>query len=86
MSDGSILKYFIEIREPGCVPEKKGPFPPDYTKAIEFVREVFGCRPDGTKVSLIGLTWDHDLWINDGGVELRINDDSKRSQHRRKPA
>jgi len=66
-------KYFVVLREEGCVPEKKGGWP-TREAAIEFVRECAGCRPASTLITLLTLTWDDDLWAECGREALHIDD------------
>lgn len=71
MADSQIKKIWIIVHEPGHVPEKKGSFSND-DKAEAFLRELIACRPIGTRYTVARLTWDDDLWVDDGGETLSI--------------
>lgn len=68
----SVIKRWIIVREPGCVPEKKCPPHQSNLGAIAMIADLLDCRPPGTHLTLCELTWDHDLWASDGREELTI--------------
>lgn len=69
---GGILKRWIIVHEPGKVPEKKIPHPQTSEGALDFLISLALCRPNGTRYTLAALTWNHDLWVSEGGEELDI--------------
>lgn len=68
----STRRHWVIVHEPGRIPDKKGPFPNDMVNA--FVRELLDCRPAGTRAIVCSLTWDFDLWVEDGRARLSIED------------
>ncbi len=54
---------WIIIRDPGCVPDQKGPFLP--TQVAGFLREVFAARP----TSLVEV-----ITVHDGGKQISVQD------------
>lgn len=68
--DLSTRRHWIIVREPGCTPEKKGSFKHDQVDG--FVRELVDCRPPGTDITIVSLTWDFDVWVDDGRRKLAI--------------
>jgi hypothetical protein len=73
MSDGQVKKYFVILRDVGCVPEKKGSWPTS-KMATDFIREVTSCRPATTEIALVQLTWDDDIWVSDGREYIAMDD------------
>jgi len=71
--DSCVKRAFILVHEPGRVPEKKGAFF-DYDRVRIFLRELIACRPVGTKYTVIELTWDDDIWVNDGGEWISMEE------------
>lgn len=69
-----IKKRWIVVREPNRVPQKKMPLPQTHEGVIAMLRELFDCRPAGTHLTVCELTWDDDLWVNDGRETLNIYD------------
>jgi hypothetical protein len=65
-------RHWIILRDPNCTPEKKGPFPADGVN--DFIREVIACRPSETKITVVSLTWDYDIWVEDGRERIVIHD------------
>lgn len=62
---GCITDQFIIVRKPGCCPEVKRPG--RTTKdAMEFIGALIACRPPGTELLLCRLTWNSELWVEDG--------------------
>jgi len=68
----TILHGFVIVRDPGCAPEGKGPFPHGHVST--FVRELIACRPAGTEITVALLTWNHELWVDDGREMITIED------------
>ena len=75
---GIIKKAFVVLKRPGKVPEKKGAFVTEQ-QLNEFVRECIRCR-ELDDIIVCRLTWDDDLWVDDGREMIEIDD----SFHRRK--
>jgi hypothetical protein len=73
----SVLKTWIIVNEPGRVPEKKIPHPQTYDGVDSFLWELIGCRPKGTEYVVAQLTWDNDLWVEDGHERLTITEYSR---------
>jgi hypothetical protein len=69
-----ITKRWIIVRKPGCVPEVKSPITQTHEGAVEMLRELTRCRPEGTTLTLCALTWNNELWATDGREELAIVD------------
>ena len=67
---GCVIKRWIIVHEPGKVPEKKNPHPQTHDGATDFLICLALCRPKGTRYTLAELTWDHDLWVQEGHEEL----------------
>lgn len=63
-SKEQILRAFIILKNPGCGPQKKGPFTSDEL-LHRFMEEVKQHRPDA-EVTVCRLTWDFDLWVESG--------------------
>lgn len=73
MSDGQVKKRFVILRDIGRVPEKKGPWlTPELAET--FLREVIACRPATTEITYVQLTWNDDLWVEDGREYIKIAD------------
>lgn len=70
---------WIIIRDPGCVPDLKGPFPDSMVK--QFIREALECRMG----SFITVATIHDgrLNVQDGPECLEMMDGRSRSLARR---
>ena len=68
----TVLKRWIIVHEPGKVPEKKIPHPQTCDGAADFLIALALCRPEGTRYTVARLTWDHDLWVSEGGEDLAI--------------
>lgn len=68
----AVTKRWIIVHEPGLVPEKKVPHPQSAAGEEDFLIQLALCRPEGTSYTVARLTWDHDLWVSDGGEELSI--------------
>jgi hypothetical protein len=66
--DLSTRRHWVIVREPGCVPQKKGPFLFDQVDG--FLQELVDCRPEGTQLTIVSLTWDFDVWVDDGHERL----------------
>lgn len=66
--DLATRRHWIIVTEPGCVPEKKGGFTHDQVSS--FLRELVECRPAGTDLTVVSLTWDFDLWVESGRMWL----------------
>lgn len=73
MTDQFILRFFVILRDLGCVPEKKGPFA-NHQTAIKFIREVIACRSPTTQITVASLTPNHDLIVNDGREAIEMID------------
>lgn len=58
-------RRFVILRDAGMIPEKKGPFR-TYEQTLTFVREAIACRPTDTLITVAALTWNQDLWVEDG--------------------
>lgn len=68
-SHGSVKDYFIIVKEPNGATDKKKP-PVPTTKGVErMLCELLNCRPTAT-LTVAQLTWNDDLWIEDGHAEL----------------
>lgn len=67
--DLSTRRHWIIVHEPGCIPEKKGGFSSGQVNG--FLRELIDCRPTGTRYTVVSLTWDFDVWVQDGHELLR---------------
>lgn len=61
----AVKKYFVILRDAGCVPEKKGGWR-ESKAATDFIREVIACRPATTEITLVHQTWYDDIWVSDG--------------------
>jgi hypothetical protein len=70
---------WIELREPGCVPERKGPLRPETVAG--FLREVFAVRPSAY-VTVITMGHDGPL-LQDGPECLQMLDGRSMSVGRR---
>lgn len=68
---GQIVKRWIIVHEPGRVPEKKVP-PQTCEGTMDFLISLALCRPEGTRYTVAALTWNHDLWVSEGGEDLDI--------------
>lgn len=62
---------WIELRDPHCVPERKGPFSTQ-GDVVSFIREVMDCRP-GTLITVV-TTDDLGVHFEDGPQYLQISD------------
>jgi len=80
----TIKRAFVILKEPGCSPEKKGAFLTD-DHLEEFVRECIACRSKETQITVCSLTWNDDLWVDDGRGMIAMYD-SWKSRRRRKSA
>jgi hypothetical protein len=69
--DLSTRRHWVIVREPGCVPQKKGPFPFDQLDG--FLQELVDCRCADTDLTVVSLTWDFDVWVQDGRERLSIH-------------
>lgn len=67
---GTVIKRWIIVHEPGKVPEKKIPHPQTSGGATDFLISLALCRPAGTRYTIAELTWDHDLWLQEGAEAL----------------
>jgi hypothetical protein len=68
--DGSIVDEWIIVRQPGCAPQKKRPGAEGDGSAEAMLRALFECCPAETQLTLVRLTWSHDLWVDDGRAYL----------------
>jgi hypothetical protein len=68
-----VKRGFVILHRPGQIPEKKGPFTSEPLLG-RFTREVIACRPADTRIIVARLTWDDDLWLDDGREMIRIDD------------
>lgn len=68
-SHGAVKAYFIIVHEPGKVPDKKRPPVPTHAGALNMLASLLHHRPSA-ELTLAQLTWDEDLWIEDGHAEL----------------
>lgn len=59
-----ILRAFVILKEPGKIPEKKGPFT-SYELLNRFIDELETHRPTA-ELTICELTWDLDLWVESG--------------------
>jgi hypothetical protein len=73
MSNGQVKKCFVILRDVGHIPEKKGPWL-THEHAEAFLREAIACRPATTEITYVQLTWDGDLWVEDGREYVKIAD------------
>lgn len=65
-------RHWVIVRDPGCIPEKKGPFPVD--RVSGFIRELIACRSAETQITVVSLTYDYDIWVDDGRERIVIED------------
>lgn len=68
-SHGTVKDYFILVHEPGRAPDKKRPPVPTSDGAERMLCELLNCRP-AARLTLARLTWDDDLWVDDGHSTL----------------
>lgn len=66
----TIKKTWLVVRKPGCVPTVKRP--DLYPNPLDMVREILDHEPEGTTVTICHLTWNDDLWVDDGREQLNI--------------
>lgn len=71
MSDEQAFNNWIVIRDPGCVPDVKGPFRP--VQVAPFLREVFECRPYSF-VEVLTVTYGGIVSVQDGPECLEMTD------------
>lgn len=77
--DGGPDKLWFILREPGCVPERKGPFPHSMTRP--FVREVMDARPTA-HITVLSIHGD-DIEVQDGPEWLMMADGRSAPRARR---
>lgn len=65
MGVGSVIKTWVIIRDPGCVPDKNGPFPP--SRVAAFLRLAMHARP----YSYIEVVTAH---FDEGNCEITVQD------------
>lgn len=65
---GATRRHWIIVHEPHRVPEKKGPF--KEAQVTPFLNELVECRSSDTQFTVVSLTWDFDVWIEDGRGRL----------------
>ncbi len=70
-SHGAVKDYFIVIHEPGRIPDLKKPPHPSREGAERMLAELLHYRPTA-RLTLARLTWNDDLWIDDGHETLSI--------------
>lgn len=70
----TVVRYWIIIFEPGLVPDKKVPIPQTDAGAIDFLRKLIALHKLETRLTLCRLTWNHDLWVDDGREYVAIRD------------
>lgn len=68
-----VSRRWVILRDRGCAPEKKGNFRTD-AHLIGFVREAVRVRAADTQITVAQLTWNHDLWVQDGREMIAIAD------------
>lgn len=68
-SHGSVKDYFILVKEPGRALDKKRPIMPTSDGAQRMMMELLHHRPNAA-LTLVQLTWDDDLWVEDGRDDL----------------
>ena len=69
---GATRRHWVIVKEPGRIPEKKGPFRGD---AIEpFLRELIAHHDASVDLTMISLTWDFDIWAECGRDHIAIAD------------
>lgn len=80
IGDSCVRRTWIIVNQPGCVPQKKSP-PDQSAGGVEtFLRELVACRPDGTKFTIVQLSHDFDLWVEDGHCQIQVSDAMKAAE------
>lgn len=75
-ASGLVRRSFVILKEAGNAPEKKGPFVTS-EHLEQFVREVIACRHPSTTITVCCLTWNDDLWVDDGRGMIKMFDSWK---------
>lgn len=70
-SNDRAFNNWVVIRDPGCVPDLKGPFRP--VQVAPFLREVFECRPRSF-VEVLTVTHGGIVSVQDGPECLEMTD------------
>ena len=65
-SCGAVKGHFIIVHEPERIPEKKRPPSQTWSGAARFACELLNCRKPGTRLTVLELTWNDDIWVSDG--------------------
>jgi hypothetical protein len=68
-SHGTVKGYFIIFQEPRHSPDKKRPPVQTMDGAYQMLLELAHYRPSAA-LTLVQLTWDDDLWLEDGHAVL----------------
>jgi len=82
---GCVTKRFVVFNRPGMAPEKKGGWLKD-EHLIGFLREVMllNCWTPGFRATVLGLTWNNDLWASSASEYLSAHDHAIGSRRARK--
>lgn len=79
-----VRRAFVILKQPGRIPEKKGAFLTE-EHLEKFVRECIEAYPQReVTIAVCRLTWNDDLWVDDGREMIGIIDSFK--PRRRKKA
>src|SRR3990167_6248013 len=75
LGGGSVIDVWIIVREPNRVPEVKRPGAKGTETAEKMLREMIAHRNQETQFILVELTWNHELWVQDGREYLAMFDE-----------
>ncbi|KQO88934.1 hypothetical protein ASF33_20210 [Methylobacterium sp. Leaf92] len=69
----TIKRGWIIVHEPGLIPALKIPHPQTDDSLDVMLEALTKNYPKNTKFTVACLTWNEDLWIEDGAERLAIN-------------